>query len=310
LSASQPIGGFNSSGPVIIENQPEPPPGHYPEVFFEPVSLGYFDTFGIRLRAGRSFNASDRLDGPRVVIVNETMARRFWPNDSPIGKRFRFPGNNRNWLEVVGVVNDVGFPGTLSEPYTRLEAFRPFAQQPPLGINITLRTVTPPETLTDSLRRIVADVMPLSPVSRIRTAQALVDQSLGRISLLATLLGAFAALGVGLAAIGVYGVTSYSVVQRTSELGIRIALGAQAADVLRLVLTRGVLLILVGISIGLAGAIGVGRVLMSAIPTLPTRDPVALAAFTLALVLVALLACYVPARRATKVNPLVALRHE
>jgi predicted permease len=310
IAASQPIGGFNSSGSIVIEGQPEPAAGHFPEMFFEPVSLGYFDTLGIHLLEGRLFNTSDTADRPAVAVINQTAARRFWPNESPIGKRIGRPGPNRNWMEVVGVVNDVGFPGNLSEPYTRLESFRPLAQQPLQGMNITVRTTMAPEALTEPLRRLAAELMPASPLNRIRTARTLVDQNLGRTELLATLLGAFAVLGLLLAAIGIYGVTSYSVTQRTGEIGIRMALGAEAHDVLRLILRKGGALVLLGVSLGAIGAVGVARLLFLLIPTLPVRDPMTPIGLALILVSVAFVACYLPARRASRLDPAGALRHE
>ncbi len=310
ISGSQMVGGFNSSGGVVIDGQPEPPPGQLPEVFFEPVSPRYFETLGARLLAGRYFTSDDAGDRPPVVIINETMARRFWPNESPIGKRVGRPGQNRNWVEVVGVVNDIGFPGTLEEPYTRLQMFRPLAQSPPRSVIIAVRTRADAETLASTLRNEVAKLDSKQPVHRIRTARSLTNQGLGDVSMLGALLGAFAALGLILAAVGIYGVTSYTVVQRTGEIGVRMALGAQTRDVLWLVLARGGRLVLVGTVVGVVGAYWIGRLLMKWIPTLPTRDPLALAVITMLLVLVALLACYLPARRATKVDPLIALRHE
>jgi len=160
------------------------------------------------------------------------------------------------------------------------------------------------------LRGAVAELDSTLPAHRIRTARSIVERSLGSVSLLGSLLGAFAALGLALAAVGVYGVISYSVVQRTGEIGIRVALGARRLDVLRLVLGKGARLILLGALLGLGGAYAVARFLASAIPTLPTRDPAAMAGIALALVAVAFAACYLPARRATKVDPMVALRHE
>ena len=311
ISSSQPIAGFNSSGPLIAEGQPEPEPGHYSEVFSEAVSLAYFQTLGVRRLAGRLFTADDTADKPPVVIVNERMARQFWPNESPIGKRVAFPGQpDRNWMQVVGVVNDVGFPGNLSESYTRLESFRPLAQQPIQGMNITVRTTTASEALIEPMRRVTAELIPMSPLNRVTTARALVDQNLGRPELLATLLGAFAILGLALSAIGIHGVTSYSVTQRTGEIGIRMALGAQAGDVLRLVLQRGSLLILLGVVIGAFGAYGVAQVLLSTIPTLSAGDPLTPVGLALTLTAVALVACYLPARRASRLDPAVALRRE
>lgn len=310
LEASQPVYGFNSSSSFVIEGQPEPPPDQYPEMFFESISSDYFNTLGVRVLRGRAFNNGDLPDRPKVVIVNETMARRFFPNENPVGKRISYPGSKKEWYEIVGVVNDIGFPGDLDEPYTRYEAFIPMAQFPPSYLTMVLRTNTSPEAIENSLRGTVASIDPTQPVYRIRSARAAVDQGLGSISLLGKLLGAFAALGLGLAAIGIYGVVSYTVVQRTGEFGIRVALGAQARDVLWLVLRKGALLIMVGALLGGAGSYAVGKLLIAAVPSLPTRDPITVAVTGFVLLLVGLIACYVPARRATKVDPLVALRSE
>ena len=309
LSNSMPIWGFNSSGGVRIEGQPEPEPGKWPEVFFEQVSRDYFDTIGVRLISGRAFNATDVAGATDVVIINYTMARRFWPNENPLGKRIGRTAN-RPWMEVVGVVSDVSFPASLAEPYTRLQAFRPLTQGPVPFVNVTVRTTGTPDDLAQPLRRALADLDPTLALHRVRTARSLVNEGLGSVSLLGTLLGAFAALGLVLAAVGIYGVTSYSVAQRTSELGIRMALGACTRDVLWLILSTGAGVIAIGALIGSAGAIAVARVLSSMIPMLPTRDPGALAGLIVFLVVVALVACFVPAGRATRVDPLVALRHD
>ncbi len=310
IGASQPVFGFSSSSSFVVEGQPEPPPDQYPEMFFEPVNTTYFETLGVRLRRGRAFTEADVADRPKVLVINETTARRFWPNENPIGKRISNPGEKKDWHEIVGVVNDLYFPGDLGEPYTRFQSFVPLAQYPPGYLTIALRTSVNPEAVAGSLPAAVASADPMLSVYRIRTARAAVNQGLGSISLLGNLLGAFAAIGLVLAAIGIYGVVSYTVVQRTGELGIRLALGAQARHVLFLVLGKGVVLILVGAVFGLIGAYAVSRLLMAVIPSLPTRDPLIVPAISFALIVVALIACYLPARRATKVDPLVALRYE
>jgi len=310
IGESNPVFGFNSSSSFLVEGRPEPPPDKLPEMFYEPVSGDYFETLGARLQQGRTFNASDTSDHPAVVIINETTAHTFWPNESPIGKRVSSTGQKRDYFEIVGVVNDLAFPGYLGEPYTRYEAFVPVTQAAPAYLTLVLRTSSNPEALSNSLRSAVASLDPDQPVYRIRTARSSVDSGLGSISLLGNLLGAFAAVGLILAAIGIYGVVSYTVVQRTGELGIRMALGAQSRDVLWLVLGKGALLILVGALFGIAGAYGVSKLLFAYIPSLPTRDPLIVALTGATLAVVALLACYIPARRATRVDPLVALRSE
>jgi ABC-type antimicrobial peptide transport system permease subunit len=201
-------------------------------------------------------------------------------------------------------------PAVWVNPYTHFEGFQPVAQTAPAYLTLNFRTSMSPEALGNTLRNSVAGLDSDLPVYRIRTARAAVDEGLGSISLLGSLLGAFAVVGLMLAAIGIYGVVSYTVVQRTGELGIRLALGAQRRDVMKLILGMGAVLVVTGALLGIAGAYAVSRVLISLIPSLPTRDPLILAITSLALVVVALVACYIPARRATKVDPLVALRSE
>jgi ABC-type antimicrobial peptide transport system permease subunit len=173
------------------------------------------------LLQGRTFNESDVADHPGVVIINETTARTFWPNESPLGKRVSDAGKDRTPFEVVGVVNDLAFPGSLGEPYTRFQSFVPTTQAAPPYLTILLRTSANADAFGNTLRNAVAQLDPNLPVYRVRTAQSAVDLGLGSISLLGSLLGAFAVVGLLLAAIGIYGVVSYTVVQRTGELGIR-----------------------------------------------------------------------------------------
>ena len=310
ISSSQPVFAFHSSSSFVVEGQPEPREDQYPEMFYEPVSDHYFDAYGVTLLRGRPFNDRDLADGTKVVIVNDTMARHYWPNENPIGKRISNPGKDKHWHEVVGVVNDMAFPGDLGEPYTRYQAFIPLSQSAPDYLTIALRTAAKPETLGNSLQKVVANLDSSLPVYRIRTARNAIDLGLGNISLLGNLLGAFAALGLILAAVGIYGVISYTVVQRTSEFGIRMALGAQGRDVLLLLLRKGTLLILTGILFGGTGSYAVSKLLIALIPSLPTREPIAIAVTASVLIGVALLACYIPARAATKVDPLTALRNE
>lgn len=312
IGGSNPVYGYNSSSSFLIEGRPEPPKDKYPEIFFEPVSRDYFQALGARLQQGRTFNDGDTADRPNVLIINETTARTFWPNENPIGKRIgnTAPAEKRKFSEIVGVVNDIAFPGGLGEPYTRFEAFFPMKREVPSYLMIMLRTSSNAEALGNSLRSTIAGLDPALPVFRIRTARAAVDSGLGNLSLLGSLLGAFATIGLLLAAIGIYGVISYTVAQRTGELGIRLALGAQTGDVLRLVLGKGAVLVFTGAVLGVAGAYGVSRLLIAVIPSLPTRDPLILALTSLTLIVVAMIACYIPARRATRVDPLIALRSE
>jgi len=310
IAGSHPVFGFNSSSSFLVEGRPEPPPDKYPEIFYEPVNGDYFAALGARLQNGRSFNAADTSDHPAVVIINETTARTFWPNENPIGKRISSTGQKKDYFEIVGVVNDLAFPGNLGEPYTHYEAFVPVTQQTPDYLTLVLRTPSNADTFANNLRGVVAGIDSELPVNRIRSARAGVDQGLGSISLLGSLLGAFAAIGVILAAVGIYGVVSYTVVQRTGEFGIRMALGATPQAVLGMILNQGVWMIVAGVVLGLMGAAAVTRVLTRFLFSVSLADPLVFFLAAALLGVVALWACYLPARRAMRVEPMVALRHE
>lgn len=309
-SSTLPVWPFDGSGGFEIEGRPMPAGRPVPEVYHDSVSTNYFEALGLRLREGRAFTSRDSSNSRRVVIINETMARTFWPGESALGKRLGSSGPDKNWKEIVGIVNDVRFPATLAEPHTRFQSYEPLAQDPGNRISIVLRTRIPAEVLAPGLRKVVSELDRDQALYQVRTARSLIDGGLGRMSLLSRLLGAFAVLGLVLAAIGVYGVTSYSVVQRTGEIGVRMALGAQRRDVLWLLLNQGLRLSLLGISIGLAGAWAATSLLAAAVPALPSRDPAMFAVTASVLMAAALVACYVPAWRATRINPTEALRHE
>jgi putative ABC transport system permease protein len=310
LGVSHPVFGFNSSNSFLVEGRPAPPADKVPEIFVESVSSDYFATLGARLVQGRTFNANDVADHPRVVIINETTARTFWPNESPIGKRVSDAGKERTLHEVVGVVNDIAFPGGLGEPYTRFESFVPMAQGPSDYLTLVIRTSANADAFGNTLRNAVAELDPNLPVYRIRTAQDAVNQGLGSISLLGSLLGAFAAVGLILAAVGIYGVVSYTVVQRTGELGIRMALGAQRGAVLKLVLRQGAVIVGVGVVLGVAGAAALTRYLEAMLFGLGALDPATFVVVAAAFAAVAMVAAYLPARRATAIDPLAALRYQ
>jgi predicted permease len=310
LSSWVPVWPFESSGGFEVEGRPIPKGQPVPEVYHESVSTKYFETLGLRLREGRVFTSADTTNSPRVLVINQTMARTIWPNESAVGKRIGDTGPEKNWQEIIGVVDDVRFPATLGLPYTRLQSYEPMAQSPANRVIIGFRSDLSVNAIASTLRTIVAELDHEQTVFQVRTARDLINSGLGRISLLGRLLGGFAALGLVLAALGVYGVTSYAVMQRTGEIGIRMALGAQRRDMLWLVLNRGLRLSLLGVAGGLVGAWAVSRLLSAAIPALPSRDPITFVAVTAVLIATVLLACYLPARRATRVNPMEALRYE
>lgn len=274
------------------------------------VSPDFFATLGIPLREGRLFASDIKNDGPQYAIVNQSLARHFWPNESAVGKRLgNMDGNKIVWREIVGVVGDVESPANIDNPSTPFVVYKPFAQEPWSYANVVARSANP-AALAETLRRAVAEVAPDLPLDEIGTVREIAGRSQHNLVVIARLLIGFAALGLALAGVGLYGVISHTVVQRTTEFGIRLALGAQPGDILVNVLKRGLVLTGLGLAGGFIGAWGLGRVLGSFMPRLATPDPLGLASVATLLLLVALLACWLPARRATKVDPMIALRAE
>ncbi|MFN7943774.1 MAG: ABC transporter permease [Blastocatellia bacterium] len=298
----------NSAG-ILIEGRPAPN-GPRPELPLDSVSPNYFQVMGMQIVQGRNFNEQDKRDGLPVAIVNETMARRFWPDEDPIGKRFTFgnAGPQANWLTVVGVVRDSRRQG-LDAPI-RMESFLPHAQRPLRAMEVVLRTTDDPLVMARTVRTAVWSLDGNLPVSEIETVEQMLGARIAprRFNLL--LLGLFALVAVLLAAVGIYGVMAYAVTQRTREIGIRVALGAQTRDVLRLVVRQGMSLTGIGIGIGLVTAMWATRLMTGLLFGVRATDPVTFVAIALLLAFVALVACWIPARRATKVDPLVALRCE
>jgi putative ABC transport system permease protein len=298
----------NSAG-ISIEGRPAPSGGSRPELPLDSVSPSYFQVLGMQLIQGRNFTEQDKRDGLPVAIVNETMARRFWPDEDPIGKRFTFGyGPQARWLTVVGVVRDSRRQG-LDAPI-RIESFLPYAQRPLRAMEVVLRTTDDPLTMARTVRSAVWSLDGDLPVSEIQTVEQMVGARVASRRFNLLLLGLFALVAVLLAAVGIYGVMSYSVTQRAHEIGIRMALGAQTRAVLSLVIGQGMRLALLGVGIGLAAAVGLTRLMAGLLFGVSATDPMTFGAIALLLVGIALLACYLPARRATKVDPMIALRCE
>jgi len=306
-SSSVPTMPFNSSTTFRVEGREEPV-----LAYNERVTPQYFDTLGIPLRRGRLFTADDRAGRTPVMVINETMARTLFPHDDPIGKRIGFRGTNPNWREVVGVVGDVTFPSfaaSLSVD-TAFEVYQPLAQTVIGGANILLRTTREADAVASDLQRVVATLDRDVPVYGLITGRAAEERQTANLRLLANVLGGFALLGLVLAAVGIFGVVSYSTAQRAGELGMRMALGARQSVVLWLVLRQGVALTMIGSGVGLAGGLGLGRVLSSVMPNLPAPELlIMVGAFTF-MVAVALAAFSIPAWKASKTNPMLVLRHE
>jgi len=311
IGSALPTFGYSSSSNFVVEGQPEPAAGAAPLVTFASVTPDYFATLGLRLLAGRDFTPDDLPGKTSVVVINETMARTFWPGQDPIGKRIGQPTPFMNNPQVViGVVSDAGAPGNLGHLDSALQLYSPLAQNPGTSLHVVLRTRQAPESIAADLRNAVAELDPDQPVADIGTISAELDNQMRSVRLAGETLAGFAVLGLLLAAIGVYGVISSFVVQRTNEIGIRLALGATLRDVLALVLGQGLRLALFGASLGLAGAFGIARLLQAIMPGLPPADFATTLVVTAALLAVAGFACWIPARRATQVDPIEALRAE
>jgi putative ABC transport system permease protein len=292
-----------------VEGRPRPPKfsESYAPIFW--ISYDYFKAMGIPLLQGRAFTDADRLQAPPVLIINETMARRVFPDGNAVGKRMKigadYPQVPR---EIIGVVGAVRTFGLEKEP--RREIFLPFLQGRTPPTTLAIRTVGDPMAISSAVREAIRRLDENLPPYDIKTLEQRVSDSVAPRRFLVSLMSLFALLALALAATGIYGVLSYLVAQRTREIGIRIALGATAGAVLGLILKRGAILILIGTAAGLAGAIALTRLIKTLLFGVSATDPATFALIALLLVVVALIAGYIPARRATKVDPMVALRHE
>jgi predicted permease len=296
---------------ISIEGRPDPPPDQRPDVVTRVISPRYFATMGIQLQHGRDFSEQDRADSRGVVVISERTARHFWPGENPIGKRLKpgSSGNRRPWLEIVGVVKDVRQMDLAAEP--KLQMYLPYEQADFFQPNaLVIRTNINPLSLAATVRKTVWDIDKDQPVSNISSMEQVLSASVARQRFSMVLLGIFAALALVLAAVGIYGVMSYSVAQRTHEIGIRMALGAQRTDVMKLTVSQGMRLVVIGVIAGLVAAVMLTRVMSSLLFGISATDPVTFAAISLVLMSAALLASYIPAVRATKVDPMVALRYE
>jgi putative ABC transport system permease protein len=301
-------GGWGRS--LTVEGFPVLSVGQAPMINHSVVTPNYFQTMGIPLREGRDFNDSDIDGSTRVTVVDERLARQYWPGASPLGKRIRFgpPESNEPWHIIVGVVGSVR--NRRLDQDTVQTIYVPYQQIPVRGMTMALRTSGDPESLTSAVRESVRALDKDQPIANVLTMETVISRSVWQQRFYTILFGVFAALALVLAAVGIYGVMSYAVTQRTHEIGIRMALGARAIDVLRMVVKNGMTLITIGVVIGLVGAFALTRLLATMLFGITPTDSLTFVAVSAVLGLVALVACFVPARRATKVDPLVALRYE
>jgi putative ABC transport system permease protein len=288
-----------------IEGRPVEAGSQQPSAIYMPATAGYLEALGLPLVRGRTIADADTAQAPGVVVINQTLASRFFPNEDPVGRRMTISGVLRT---IVGVVGDARYQGLGVEAGP--QAYVPHAQSPFPGMRIVVRTTTEPTSLIAAVRTQIQSVDSEEGPTRFAAMTELLSESVAQPRFNTFLIGLFAALAFILSAIGIYGVINYDVTQRTGEIGIRMALGAQAPDVVRLILTQGILLTLGGLAVGVAGAFALTRFLSGLLFEVRPNDPVTYVAVSVLLAVVALAACLVPARRATKVDPLVALRYE
>ncbi|MGH7482514.1 MAG: FtsX-like permease family protein, partial [Longimicrobiales bacterium] len=300
---------------VVFEGQEERPGSpHHSVDHFQFIAGDYFATMGTRIVAGRAFRRGDDVDGAPVAIINETLARMFYPGENPLGRRVRPNWGDVPWATIVGIAEDVKQSGLSSETGSELYFHYPQGELvyfAPRTMNIVARSSGPsPLSLAEEARRTVHALDPALPLAHLQAMDAQLAGSLRMPRFLALLLTTFAAIGLALAAIGTYGVLSYSVAGRGQEIGIRMALGARAGGVLRMVLRDGLAMTSIGLALGLIGALALTRLLASLLFGISGTDPATYAAALAVLAIVALAACLIPARRATRVDPIVALRAE
>jgi putative ABC transport system permease protein len=309
----------------LIEGRPEPPPHLQPSLRVHLIAPDYFRVMGIPLLRGRDFTEQDNREhlrgtppgndwgaGLNSIIIDEEFAKRYWPNHNPIGQRVRLPWGERAKQPVMTIVGVVGRikENRLSEQGGMVQAYFPIFQQPLLNMAVVVKTASEPAAMLDTMRHQVSQLDPAQPIFGISTMKEMCDRNLAPDRLNLGLLGGFAVLALVLAIIGLYGLLSFTVTQRQREIGVRMALGAQRFDVLNSVVGQGMRWVLIGAFIGLLGSFAVTRVLSSVLFKVAPTDPLTFVTVTLSLCLVALLACYIPARRAMKIDPMTALRYE
>jgi putative ABC transport system permease protein len=298
--------GYN--GDIKIEGEGPYPPGQAPLAGYRMASSDYFRALGIPLVAGRFFNARDQEKSEPVVIVNQTLARRHFPNQNPIGKRLSLGDDDDPWMTIVGVVGDVKQSGLTQS--AQAEIFMPYTQSQNAGMSLAVRTTSTPTTLTGAIRHEVQTLDPAQPIYNVQPMEEVITASISDRRLNMLLLGIFAAVATTLALIGIYSVMSYAVTQSTREIGIRMALGAERRDIFKLIIGQGLSLTVIGLLIGLGGAFWLTRFLSRLLFHISATDAATYMTASAAMLAVAGVACYLPARRATRVDPMVALRYE
>lgn len=293
-----------------MDTRAVPPDQTGPEADLRPVTPGFFKALRIPLIRGRYLDERDTESTPPVAVIDETLAQTYWPNEDALGKRLKLGGTQSQapWMTVVGVVGHVRYR-TLTVP-SRVEVNWPVAQRPSHSMGVAIRTTANPAYLATAVQKAMQEIDPDQPAYHVATMKELMADSIAERRLALILLAVFAGVAVLLAAIGTYGVLAYSVAQRNHEIGIRMALGAERSSVLRMVTREGLTLAGIGVVIGIVGALGLTRLIASMLFTVRPYDPLTFAGVSFLLVAVAFVSSYIPARRATKVDPIVALRYE
>jgi predicted permease len=310
FTISLPVQGSNWNSVFVVSDQPVPARADLPSAAFTPVSPAYHQTMGIRLVQGRLLLASDGPDSATVAVVNERFARRFWPDGNALGNRVKqgWPEDRSPWREIVGIVSDVKTAG-VDQP-AALQVYLPLAQNPSTSVALVMRTSGSAASLANTIESTIHEVDPDLPVYDTRTLDEVIGRGVGQQRLTTVFLVGFATLALVMAGVGVFGVTAYSVSQRTHELGVRMALGADRSGVLMLVLRQELAACAIGIVLGFAGALALSSVLQTLVFGVPTRDPATLAVVSVVLMGVTAVAGYLPARRATRIDPVTAMRTE
>jgi putative ABC transport system permease protein len=312
ISSGSPTWGSRTE-PFKIEGQPVPEKGHEPEAGYFNISPGWFEVYGIRLLQGREFLDSDRFDSEQVAIVSESMARKNWPGESPLGKRLQEtdPGGDSKWATVVGVMQDFKGGAEFYNPsMSSMRFLRPWAQDSWGSVVFTVRTAGEPGLLKEPVRKAIAGLLPDIAIDYMATTAEDAAQTISYFNFLRRILVQIAVLGLLLSAVGIYGVVANLASERTKEIGIRMALGAQPGSIIWLFVRNGIILAGIGAVAGLGISFFLVTVLGRLLPALPGKDPGVVVCAAFLLVLVALFACWLPARRTTKISPTVALRAE
>jgi putative ABC transport system permease protein len=309
LISDPPMSGNSNAIAFAVEGRPPLPPDQFQDAEAYTASEDYFRVMNIPVKRGRAFTSEDRADGPLSMVINETFARRYFPGEDPLSHRITLNNPQQGpWAQIVGIVGDVRHDGMGAEPYPQM--YSATSQSPPRGATLVMKTEADPSSLISAVRSEIRNIDAGLPLYNIRPMEQLTRESMARPRFNTFLIALFAALALLLASVGIYGVMSYSVTQRTHEIGVRMALGAASTDITRMIVWHGLKVSLAGVTVGLGASFALTWLMKSLLYGVSATDPLTFAAIAALLTLVAMVACYIPARRATRVDPMIALRYE